>query len=463
MGRTNLTAENTIFVILSFEGPDSYSLAGGLGVRVSNLSQALAKEGFTTHLFFVGDSHLKGEEITKNGKLILHRWCQWISAYYPLGVYQGENQKLHDYTESIPPYLLENIIKPASGENKVVVVMAEEWHTADTVCNLSDFLQKHNLKDKTIIFWNANNTFGFDNINFKALARACNITTVSRFMKHAMWRLGLNPLVIPNGIPRNLLSKVNASLSAKFRNALAANVILTKIARWDPDKRWNMALEATARLKARGLKTILIGRGGIEGYGQEVLYNARSLGLKVKDVTCEGEGMENRLQAMVDSSPGADVLNVKFFCSQELLKLLYHSSTAVLANSGREPFGLVGLETMASGGIAFTGSTGEDYAISFHNSIGLETSDPREIESYVMYLDNHPEDDEKIRKAARYTAARFTWEQIVENLIQRLEFQAKVQRLLTIPARIRPMERVPDDFFKTASREPILVPEVQTV
>jgi glycosyltransferase involved in cell wall biosynthesis len=92
----------------------------------------------------------------------------------------------------------------------------------------------------------------------------------------------------------------------------------------------------------------------------------------------------------------------------------------------------VGLETMATGGIAFTGSTGEDYAISFHNSIVLETSDPKEIESYVLYLRSHPEETERIRKSARYTAGRFTWEQILENLIQRLEYQAKSQGVISI-------------------------------
>jgi len=90
MIRTGINTENTVFVLLSFEGPDIYAQAGGLGVRVTHLSHTLAKEGFITHLFFVGDPHLKGEEKSCAGKLILHRWCQWISAYYPDGVYQGE-------------------------------------------------------------------------------------------------------------------------------------------------------------------------------------------------------------------------------------------------------------------------------------------------------------------------------------------------------------------------------------
>ena len=41
-----VTPENTEFVILCFEGPDPYSLAGGLGVRVDYLSSTLAQMGF---------------------------------------------------------------------------------------------------------------------------------------------------------------------------------------------------------------------------------------------------------------------------------------------------------------------------------------------------------------------------------------------------------------------------------
>jgi glycosyltransferase involved in cell wall biosynthesis len=263
-------------------------------------------------------------------------------------------------------------------------------------------------------------------------------------MKHAMWRLGLNPVVIPNGIPKLLLGRIDTGSSARLRKSLNCDLVLTKIARWDPDKRWNMAVEATARLKARGLKTRLIARGGVEGYGHEVMYNARSLGLVVRDVFAGCESPDEYLKAIEANSEDADFLNLKFFCPQDLLRTLYHASDAVLANSGREPFGLVGLETMAAGGIAFTGSTGEDYAISFHNSIVLETSDPKEIESYVMYLFNHPDEEEKIRKAARYTAGRFTWDLIIENLVQRLEYQARIQEILTPPERISvPETRIP--------------------
>jgi glycosyltransferase involved in cell wall biosynthesis len=209
-----------------------------------------------------------------------------------------------------------------------------------------------------------------------------------------------------------------------------------------------MAIEAAARLKARGLKTILLARGGIEGYGEEVLYNARSLGLRVKDIILQEETPGDCLKAISDCGTEVDFLNLKFHCSQDFLKLIYHASNAVLANSGREPFGLVGLETMAAGGIAFTGSTGEDYAIPFHNSIVLETSDPKEIETYVMYLAEHPEDDKRIRKAARYTAGRFTWEQILDHLIQRLEYQAQLQGISTDSKKFPLLESVPSGFIR---------------
>jgi len=102
----------------------------------------------------------------------------------------------------------------------------------------------------------------------------------------------------------------------------------------------------------------------------------------------------------------------------------------VLANSGHEPFGLVGLEAMAAGGIAFTGCTGEDYAIPFVNSFVLETADPLEIVDYMTYLQDYPEEGTRIRKAARRTARYFTWEAAMQTLISKLENQARIQGAL---------------------------------
>ena len=437
MKHSRITPENTEFVILSFEGPDRYSLAGGLGMRVINLSSTLAETGFPTHLFFIGDPKEKGEESLHEGRLVLHRWCQWISEHYPNGVYQGENEKLNDFNESIPWFVTDHIVGPALERGKLVVILAEEWHTAEAMCRISDLLHSERLRDRVAMFWNANNTFGFERINWGRLSYATTITTVSRYMKRIMWEVGINPLVIPNGIPRSLLDEIDTGASARLRRHLDADLVLSKVARWDPNKRWNMAVEALARLKATGVKAVLLARGGIEPHGEEVLHNARSLGLKVKDVTAEGDGLESYLEA-IERGGEVDILNIRFHCPQQLLRIVYNASDAVLANSGHEPFGLVGLEAMAAEGVAFLGGTGEDYAIPLHNSIVVETSDPKEIEAHVMYLDAHPEEKRRIRKAAKDTARYFTWEKVIENLVQKLEYQCGTQGLLA-PAKRPPV------------------------
>jgi len=425
----NITPENAEFVILSFEGSDSYSLAGGLGVRVNHLSATLARMGFNTHLFFVGDPRLPGVELRHGDKVTLHRWCQWISEYYPNGVYEGENEKLYDFNESIPPFVKDRIVKPAVARGKMVVILAEEWHTAEAVCRLSDALYDDGLRDKAAMFWNANNTFSFDRIDWARLSYTTTITTVSRYMKHVMRRMGVNPLVVPNGIPKSSLRKVDASAATQVRQALGGDCLLCKVARWDPDKCWNEAVAAAARLRDKGLQTVLVARGGMEPHGREVMRRAKSMGLAVREARTSPGSPDGFLTALREAAP-ADVIDVRFHLPQSFLRLLYHASDAVLANSGHEPFGIVGLEAMAAGGIAFVGGTGEDYAIPFVNSFVLETADPDEVVAYVMYLRDYPEEAMRMRRAARRTARNFTWDAAVLNLIAKVENQARVQGVL---------------------------------
>jgi glycosyltransferase involved in cell wall biosynthesis len=423
---TYITVGNIMFVILSFEGPDRYSFAGGLAVRVTNLCNTLSDNGFLTHLFFIGDPREPGKE-TIHGKLTLHRCCQSVSEQYPNDVYEGENQKILDFNQSVPSYLIDRLVKPAIQEDGIVFILGEEWHTAEAMCIISDQLRNAGLRDKVIMFWNANNTFGFDRIDWGHLRDSSTITTVSRYMRHIMWGIGLNPLVIPNGIPESLLTKVDSDAAARARTSVGSDVMLTKIARWDQDKGWYPAVEAVARLKADGLKTVLLARGGIEPYGADVMHHARSLGLKVEEVSTNGDAtFEDRLRAIADACE-ADIINVMFHCPQDFLRIIYRASDAVLANSGHEPFGLVGLETMAAEGIVFTGGTGEDYAIPFQNCVVLETSDSKEIEAYVIYLLAHPEEGKRIRRLARHTATLFTWGSVVKTLLRKLEYQANVQ------------------------------------
>jgi glycosyltransferase involved in cell wall biosynthesis len=255
-----LPPESAVICILSFEGPDRYSLAGGLGVRVTHLAETLAQRGFETHLLFVGDPYAPGEEISQNGKLCLHRWCQWISAYHPVGVYDGEEAKLRDFNKSVPPFLIEHIIRPALEAGKLPVVLAEEWHTAEVLIHLSDQLHAAGLRKRCVLFWNANNTMSFHRVDWSRLNFVAQLTTVSRYMKHLMWDMELNPLVIPNGIPAGLLERVDAGQVAALRRVLTCDDpdawLLFKVGRFDPSKRWMMAVEAAAQLKAEGERVV---------------------------------------------------------------------------------------------------------------------------------------------------------------------------------------------------------------
>jgi hypothetical protein len=132
------TPDRAIVVLLSFEGPDLYSQAGGLGVRVKGLSRSLARMGFDTHLYFCGDPDLPSEETQEAGRLHLHRWCQWISAQHRGGVYDGEEGKIRDWNASLPASVIENVIVPAAGGGKNVVLLGEEWHTSPTASTSKD-------------------------------------------------------------------------------------------------------------------------------------------------------------------------------------------------------------------------------------------------------------------------------------------------------------------------------------
>jgi glycosyltransferase involved in cell wall biosynthesis len=438
MVNTCLNGDNTVFVVLSFEGPDIYSLAGGLGVRIANLTSTLAVRGFPVHLFFIGDPKKDGCELIDR-RLYLHRWCQWISNFYPRGVYEAEWEKINDYNASIPDYVVKNIAGPAIEQGKIVVVLGEEWHTAKVMSLLSDRLFFAGLRNNVLMFWNANNTFGFDRINWPRLSFTSRLTTVSRYMKRIMRDMGLDPLVIPNGIPETALEPVNSKITGALKAGLNADTILTKVARFDPDKSWESAIETIARLKRSGNRASLIARGGIEPYGASLLSAARGEGLTVTDVYTEPDTTGGYIDA-IGQAAGSDIINLKFHCPQNLLRVIYNASDAVLANSRHEPFGLVGLETMAAGGVAFTGGTGEDYATSNFNSIVLDTTDSREIEESLLYLSEHPAEAEKIRRNAKDTAKYFTWEKVIGFLVRRLELQAYQQGLIDLPKSFEQIE-----------------------
>jgi glycosyltransferase involved in cell wall biosynthesis len=426
------TPDRTVFILLSFEGPDLYSLAGGLGVRVKGLSSSLAMLGYDTHLYFCGDPDLPGEETHEAGRLHYRRWCQWISAQHRGGVYDGEDGKIRDWNSSVPTSLIDNVIVPAVAAGNNVVVLGEEWHTSWSMHLISDNLYRHGLRDRVVMLWNANNTFGFQRIDWANLALATTITTVSRYMKFTMWGWGQNAMVIPNGIPRSSIADTDPQAVAELRAAAAADHFCFKIGRFDPDKRWLMAVSAAAYLKRRGHRVKLLMRGGRESHGGEVLNHARHQGLTVIDTATPADAAG--LASLMRQNPDADVINLTSFVSDGLLRVIYAACDAVLANSGREPFGLVGLEVMAAGGLAVTGSTGEDYAEPYRNALVLETNDPVELVTQLVLLKERPKLAASIRRRGRTTARYYVWEKIIDQLLLRVEFAGALQAVKPPPA-----------------------------
>lgn len=447
-----LTPDTLDFVLLSFEGPDQYAMAGGLGVRMKELALELARRGFRTHLVFVGDPHLPAQE-SPTENLTLHRWSQWLSAHYPAGVYHGEEAKLVDWNEQLPGFVVSDLVAPAAAAGRLTAILAEEWHTAYCTCQVSDRLWAAGLRDKAIILWNANNVMGFDRIDWRRLDFCSQITTVSRYMKHVMWGRSVNPLVIPNGIPGDRIRNADPQLVDELRSAFPKRELVFKIGRFSPDKRWHMALSAIADEKQHGRNIATVIRGGVEPHGLEVLAEARARGLSVADVQLPKDPSE-ALQAL-KSAPAADVYNIASFMSDELISLLYSGADAVLANSGHEPFGLVGLEVMAAGGVVFVGSTGEDYAVPYLNSVVLDTDDPAEICIALQFLRTHPEVVERLRTDARETARSFTWENVInDTLLSKLQYVARRQ-LVTPPRQSAPSPvdtEIPPEGAQTAER-----------
>src|SRR5207247_3536968 len=113
----------------------------------------------------------------------LHRWCQWISEYYRRGVYDGEEAKYNDFTRSLPSWLTEKLLLPAITSGKTPVVLLEEWQTADAAIRIADELRTRGVRDNAVMFWNANNTYGFHRIDWQLLASSVTITAVSRYMR----------------------------------------------------------------------------------------------------------------------------------------------------------------------------------------------------------------------------------------------------------------------------------------
>jgi glycosyltransferase involved in cell wall biosynthesis len=410
-----------LFILVSFEGPDPYSQAGGLGVRMAGLAHALVDLDYETHQFFIGDPDLPPVQVRDDGRLSLHRWSQWISANCRGGVYDGEAGKVHDWTTSLPPYLVDEIIVPAVQSGRTPIVMFEEWQTAECACRVSDALHTRGIRERARISWNANHCYGFDRIDWRRLSASVSITTVSRHMRSIVRSCGTDARVVPNGIPSAALAPVAKRDVAALRSSISerpATGLFFKMARWEREKGWAQALDAVAQARERERRFMLVARaGGPTGVGGGLEQEAAKRGLNVVRLHSEREFLGDMSEAVRGE---ADVIDLRFGVSPTLARTLYAAADGVLANSVSEPFGLVGLEAMAAGGVAYTGGTGEDYAIGGRNAVVLETLDPAEIVQRSTELAESPDVATRIRRQARKTAQDYEWSSVVGLLIKAL-------------------------------------------
>jgi glycosyltransferase involved in cell wall biosynthesis len=405
--------------ILSFEGPDRYASIGGLGTRVSALARALGDAGHDVQLFFVGDPAMKPVETWAEG-VTLRRWCGWISGHHPRNCYDGEFEKITDLESSLPEFLVDHVVAPAAAKGEHVLIMAEEWQMANVSIRTDALLRERGLRAAATILWNANNTYGFEKIDWPRLQHAAAITAVSKYMKFELAQWNVPALVVPNGIDEHLLQGADPAFTAEFTAAFAGKPTLFKVGRFDPDKNWLQAIDALHELRMSGIPARLIVRGGKEPYGETVFGHARARGLAVERMAYEGTD-GHRLAAAL-AAIDAPVIHVRAFLDEPTLFALYAAADAVLANSGKEPFGLVGLEVMAAGGIAVCGSTGEEYADPFVNAIVCDTGDGRELATYLKALlaDNDLKDE--LRSHSAETAARYTWHHVLGSLTRKVAY-----------------------------------------
>lgn len=244
-------------------------------------------------------------------------------------------------------------------------------------------------------------------------------------MKFELALRGQSALVVPNGIPARLLDGPPAALVRRFREALDGLPLLVKVGRFDADKRWLQAIDAVAELHAAGYGARLVIRGGRQPYAEEVYRHARARGLSRCEIRVSGDAPEALFAEL--STAGEDIVDLQTFLPEEMLQALYVTGDAVLANSGKEPFGLVGLEVMAAGGLAVCGATGEEYAEPFVNAIVVDTDDGRELAAYLRAVVDDPATGAAMRAAGQETAERYTWPTIIETLTRKLAFVEELQ------------------------------------
>jgi len=291
------------------------------------------------------------------------------------------------------------------------VLLFEDWQTAAAASGTAVALAARGLSAP--IFWNANNTYGFGRIDFPILRRLASITTISRYMRMELAKVDVEAAILPNGIADRWLETVLAADPATLRKSFGPRPTFVKVARFDRDKRWLWAVDAIAAMRNAGMHPRFVMRGSRSDYADVVGARIRANGLTVERLALPTTAEPADLASAI-STATEDVVFLDFFVSERTLRALYAAADGVLANSEKEPFGLVGLEVMACGGIAYVGRTGEDYAVPFGNSVVVQSDDPRELMTAHQTLRDDPKLAQALRADGLVTARRFAWPRILE-------------------------------------------------
>ena len=396
-------------VLVAFEGPDRYSFVGGLATRMNDLAAALVARGHRVRHLFVGDPRQPHVEQRDDGE-VLERWGQWISAFHPKDVYDGEEGKYADFSRTVPPHLAD-LASEAERRGERTVMLFEDWQTAAAAIGAATICRSRGVRAP--MFWNANNTYGFGRVDFPLLRRLVSITTISRYMRMELLKVDVESAILPNGIADRWLKPIPPTDPAVLRKSFGGRPTFVKVARFDPDKRWLWAIDATAAMRDAGMRPRFIMRGSRSDYADTIGARIRARGLDVDRLALPSTATARDLAAAIATTTG-DVVFLDFFIAERTLRALYAAADGVLANSEKEPFGLVGLEVMSCGGIAYVGRTGEDYAVPFGNAVVMQSDDPRELIAAHATLRDRPELASQLRADGRATAKRFAWPRILD-------------------------------------------------
>jgi hypothetical protein len=183
-------------VIVSFEGPDWYAWRGGLAGRVTSLAAELTRRGWLVHHVYLGDPRSPGTESLGQGRLVLHRWAQWLSAHYPAGVYEGEEAKIEELASSLPAFVLE-LIRPVLQAGGEVTVLAEEWQTVPFLLALADALRSAELDPGVRLVWRTGSNFGWERVDWHRLAAVARIGATDADLCRAVEVRGVPASLLP--------------------------------------------------------------------------------------------------------------------------------------------------------------------------------------------------------------------------------------------------------------------------